>query len=137
MGSEFVPFASHEKVRKESFKESFNWVKDLSKELAEIGELVKMHGIRLSMHPDQFVLINSPDMNIFQRSFEELHYHAQLMDAMQLDSTHKFQIHLGGKYDDKQKSMQRFVDRYKNNLTDDIRKRLVLENDDHIYSLEG
>lgn len=75
-------------------------------------------------------------MDIFNRSYEELNYHAQLMNCMGLDTTHKFQIHLGGKYDDKKKSMQRFVDRYKNNLNDDIRARLVLENDDRIYSLE-
>ncbi|EFC41991.1 predicted protein [Naegleria gruberi] len=136
IGSEFVPFASHEKVRDEEFKQEFNWIEECEDDLKEIGKFVKENNIRISMHPDQFVLINSPDMEIFNRSYEELNYHAQLMNTMGLDTTHKFQIHLGGKYDDKRKSMQRFVDRYKNNLNDAIRARCVLENDDRIYSLE-
>nr|CAG4715573.1 unnamed protein product [Naegleria fowleri] len=136
IGSEFVPFASHSKVRDPQFTESFNWREHFKNELAEIGQLVKTYGMRISMHPDQFVLLNSPDEEIFEKSLQELQYHADLMDAMQLDTTHKFQIHLGGRYDDKRKSMQRFVDRYNTRLSTSIKARLVLENDDHIYSLE-
>ncbi|KAG2387258.1 hypothetical protein C9374_001590 [Naegleria lovaniensis] len=135
MGSEFVPFASHAQVRDPTFQQSFHWKEHFKNELAEIGQLVKTYGIRLSMHPDQFVLLNSPDLEIFEKSVQELQYHADLMDAMQLDSTHKFQIHLGGRYDDKKKSMQRFVDRYLT-LSESIKARLVLENDDRLFSLE-
>ncbi|KAL9643492.1 hypothetical protein ABK040_010106 [Willaertia magna] len=134
IGSGFIPFASHEKLREESF--NFSWQEHFNKELVEIGNYVKDNNIRISLHPDHFVLINSTSEDIFKKSYYELKYHADLLNAMGLDTTHKFQIHLGGKYGDKQKSMQRFVDRYKNDLTDDIRDRLVLENDDHVFSFE-
>ena len=64
------------------------------------------------MHPDQFVLINSPKEDIQNRSVEELLYQCKMLEIMGLDSTHKVQLHVGGVYDDKEKSIERFVNRY-------------------------
>lgn len=76
------------------------------------------------MHPDQFVLINSPkqDVQVFyynfisqvkDRSVAELEYHCNLLDALKLDHTHKVQIHVGGVYNDKEGAIKRFIERYK------------------------
>ena len=69
--------------------------------------------MRISMHPDQFVLINSPSEDIQERSVAELQYHCDFLDALGLDSTHKIQIHVGGVYGDKESAIKRFVERYK------------------------
>ena len=51
-----------------------------------------------------------------------------------LDKTAKVQIHIGGVYGNKMEAIDRFIKTY--NLVDhSIRKRLVIENDDHLYSL--
>jgi UV DNA damage endonuclease len=86
------------------------------------------------MHPDQFVLINAKDSEIVRKSIRELDYHCKVLDAMRLNNTAKVQIHVGGVYGDKNKSMSRFVENYKK-LGIKIRKRLVIENDHRSYSM--
>lgn len=85
------------------------------------------------MHPDQFILINSPHEGVVERSIKELEYHHQVLDLMELDNSAKIQIHVGRVYKDKEKSMERFVERYH---LDGIKERLVIENDDRNYSLK-
>jgi UV DNA damage endonuclease len=87
------------------------------------------------MHPDHFVLLNSPDEGITQRSVNELLYHAKLLDAMRLDRSAKMQIHVGGVYGDKPAAMERFIERY-NELPAKIKRRLVVENDDRLFSVK-
>ena len=127
ISSDIVPFASHPTNR-------FNWQKYFQEEFEEIGEFIIKNRIRISMHPDQFTLINSIKDEIFERSKKELKYHAEILDLMKLDTSAKIQIHVGGAYGDKKKSMERFVARF-NKLDDSILGRLVIENDDNIYDL--
>jgi UV DNA damage endonuclease len=84
------------------------------------------------MHPDQFTLINSIREEIFERSRLELKYHAEVLDLMNLDFSAKVQIHVGGAYSDKPKSLERFVKRF-GDLESSIRRRIVIENDDKLY----
>ena len=127
ISSDIVPFASHPTNR-------FNWQKYFQEEFEEIGEFIIKNRIRISMHPDQFTLINSIKDEIFERSKNELKYHAEILDLMKLDTSAKIQIHVGGAYGDKKKSMERFVARF-NKLDDSILGRLVIENDDNLYDL--
>jgi UV DNA damage endonuclease len=125
--SDLIPFASHP-VNK------CRWQHLFSKEFSKIGGIIRKHDIRISMHPDQFTLINSIDPQIFTRSVAELEYHADVLDLMSLNSTAKVQIHVGGVYKEKQKSRKRFVSRY-GKLSMRVRRRLVIENDEHSYKL--
>lgn len=128
ISSETIPFASHPIC-------TFDWEEHFKARFQEIGNFIKSKGMRISMHPDQFTLLNSPDMKVTERSIAELKYHCNILDAMELDSSAKIQIHIGGTYGDKKNAMKRFVDRYKN-LDKKIKRRLVIENDDRSYSLE-
>lgn len=126
IGSSMVPFASHSIC-------NFDWGRHFEQRFNEIGRFIKSHDIRISMHPDQFVVINSPNADIVQRSVAELEYHCKLLECMRLDSDAKVQIHVGGIYGDKLASTSRFIESYKL-LHDDVKKRLVIENDDRLYS---
>jgi UV DNA damage endonuclease len=126
--SDLVPFASHP-------VNTFNWQDYFRSEFEEIGDFIRKSRIRISMHPDQFTLINSVDSDIFKRSCKELAYHAQLLDLMKLDFSAKIQVHVGGVYGDKVRSMKRFVRRFFL-LENQIRRRLVIENDDRLFNLQ-
>ena len=73
ISSDLVPFASHP-INK------FNWQGHFQEEFEEIGEFITKNRMRISMHPDQFTLINSIKEDIFERSKNELKYHAQILD---------------------------------------------------------
>ena len=125
--SRLIPFASHPVMDfdwKDYFKDNFN----------EISDFIHENNIRISMHPGQFVVINSKDPEVFDQGLNELKYHSEVFNILNLDSTAKMQVHVGGVYGDKEKSMERFIERYKN-LNKDIKRRLVIENDEKSYNL--
>ncbi|MDQ1272934.1 MAG: damage endonuclease [Planctomycetota bacterium] len=128
ISSDLVPFASHPICR-------FDWLNHFKTDFKEIGAFIQKNDLRISMHPDQFVLINAKDSDIVKRSINELEYHCDLLDALGLDKTARVQIHVGGVYGEKDKSMQRFIREYRK-LNMKIKKRLVIENDDKLYSVK-
>jgi UV DNA damage endonuclease len=125
--SDMIPFASHPVC-------TFNWQKHFADEFRTIGDFIRFHRFRISMHPDQFVLLNTPDKNILKRSVADLVYQAEVLDLMHLDDSAKLQIHLGGVYRNKTASMERFIETYKR-LDNAIVKRLVIENDERLYTV--
>ncbi len=125
--SDLVPFASHPVC-------SLPWHEEFAPRFAALGKFIRQNDMRISMHPDQFTLINSPDDAIFRRSAAELDYHARVLDLLGLDLTARIQIHGGGVYGDKQASLDRFCARFEK-LDEKIRRRLAVENDDHLYSV--
>ena len=128
ISSDIITFASHPIC-------TFDWAKHFSKNLKEIGDLIKQNNIRISMHPDQFVILNAKNEEIIERSINELIYHCKFLDAMKLDETAKVQIHVGAEYGEKEKSILKFIKTYKK-LPNFVKKRLVIENDDIKYSLK-
>lgn len=125
--SDLIPFASHPICQ-------FNWQEYFKEKFIQLGRFIRVNDIRISMHPDQFTLINSPDQEVLENSLRELLYHAEILDLMKLPPTAKIQLHVGGVYGDKKESIKRFIKRYKS-LHDLIKKRLVIENDDRNYNL--
>ncbi|HBM15651.1 MAG TPA: UV DNA damage repair endonuclease UvsE [Lentisphaeria bacterium] len=128
ISSDLIPFASHPVC-------SFAWQDYFREKFTEIGNFIKAHEIRISMHPDQFVLINSPNEEIVRKSILELKYHCHILNLMNLDNSAKVQIHVGGVYGDKESAINRFINNY-NILPKLIKSRLVIENDERLYSLK-
>lgn len=124
--SDLVPFASHEVC-------TFPWQEEFADKFHELGHFCRKNGFRISMHPDQFVLLNTPDDGVLSRSIKDLEYQVSILDLMGLDRTAKVQIHVGGVYGDKAASMDRFVKTYAT-LDESIKARLVIENDERLYS---
>ncbi|WP_426490399.1 UV DNA damage repair endonuclease UvsE [Hymenobacter sp. 102] len=128
IGSGVVPFGSHP-------INTFPWQTRFAAEFRQVGDFVKAHDMRISFHPDQFVVLNSPSEDIVERSIQELIYQGSMLDLMGLDSTHKLQIHVGGLYGDRELAISRFIATYQR-LPEAVRVRLVIENDDRLFSLQ-
>ena len=128
ISSDIIPFASHPVC-------SVDWGRVYRKELVSIGDFIKNHDMRVSMHPDQFTLINSPNETVLTQSRSELSYHAFFLDLMKLGCDAKIQIHVGGAYGDKKAAISRFITNYEL-LSPAVKNRLVIENDDRLFSLK-
>ena len=94
------------------------------------GALAARLDIRLSFHPDQFIVLSSVDPGITQRSTAELIYQAEVAEWVGADVIN---IHGGGAYGEPEAALVRVH----NNITalpDNVRALLTLENDDRVYS---
>jgi UV DNA damage endonuclease len=94
------------------------------------GAFCSRHGLRTTLHPDQFILLSSPSEEVTRRSITELDYQAELAELAGADVIN---IHGGGAYGDKDQALLR-VSRRLRRLRPAIRERLSLENDDKIYT---
>ena len=99
--------------------------------LAQIRGFAALNDIRLSFHPDQFVVLSSPTPGVVENSIGELAYQGMLADAV---GAEVINIHTGGVYGDKQQALRRLGEVIPL-LPDRVRARLTLENDDVSYTV--
>jgi UV DNA damage endonuclease len=125
--SDLIPFASHPIMK-------FEWQDYFKNKFNKIGKFIIKHNMRISMHPGQYTVLNSKNEKVVNTSIRELEYHAKVLDLINLDRTAKIITHIGGVYGDKIASKKRFIERY-NRLSDKIKKRYVIENDDKSFNL--
>lgn len=67
---------------------------------SKVGETAREQGVRLSMHPGQFVVLASENPGIVQRSIEEFEYHADMARWMGYGKQFqdfKINVHISGK----------------------------------------
>jgi UV DNA damage endonuclease len=96
----------------------------------QCGVFAREHDVRLSFHPDQFVVLNSPNDRTLAHSLAEVDYQAEVAEWVGADTLN---IHGGGGYGDKAAALtalRRNIER----LPDRVRSRLTLENDDRVYT---
>ena len=101
--------------------------------LAEIGALADELDIRLSMHPGQYTVLNSRNDATYNAAVRELCYATEALDLIGRPPRDKVVVHIGGAYGDKQPALDRFIERYRL-LPENVRARLVIENDDTIFN---
>jgi UV DNA damage endonuclease len=127
IGSDFLPSVTHPDV-----KYTLNCLPDGAKiksDLIKCKKLAERKNIRLTFHPSQFVILNSPNEQVVQNAIEDLEYHSALAELVGADVIN---IHVGGAYDDKASALKRFEENFVR-LSKGVQKRLTLENDDKTY----
>ena len=126
--SRLIPLATHPATQ------SWDYAAEFGDELREIGDFIRENNMRVSAHPDHFTLLNSKSEKILEDSIRDLDYHVRILEAMGLeDFRYKLVQHVGGLYDSREDSLERFRDSF-TKLPDRIRNRIILENDDKSYS---
>jgi UV DNA damage endonuclease len=124
--SDLIPFGSH-KVN------SGVWRDELAADFLRIGRFVQEHHMRVSLHPGQYSILNSPNTITHQNTLNDLEYHTALLDLMGLTSEHKIILHGGGVYSDKSAATEVLIDRLRR-LPLGVKHRLALENDERSYN---
>lgn len=105
-----------------------------AQKLKKIGDFAIKHKMRLTMHPDPFYSIGALDKNMLREARRNLYFHALFMEKMGLDKNSVIILHGGGIYGNKFTTMQRWVKKF-NKLSQNIKERISIENDEKIFSI--
>lgn len=97
--------------------------------LRQAGARATAAGLRLVLHPDQFVVLSSDSPHVIENSVKILETHARILDLLMQprSSWAVMNIHGG-----KSNRAERLVDTI-GKLPEQIRSRITLENDEHCY----
>lgn len=130
VSSDLMPLVTHPDILAAY---DWRWYKDheVVEGLYRIHKFARQEEIRLSMHPDQYTVLNSPKEEVVKNSIDYLEYHAKLLSII---GGKDMIVHVGGVYGDKECALKRFVATYIG-LSDEIKSYLRLENDDKSYNI--
>ncbi|MDQ2832166.1 MAG: UV DNA damage repair endonuclease UvsE [Acidobacteriota bacterium] len=128
MSSDLAPYATHP-----TMPQFHSMVRDSAQDLATLGRLAREADIRLSFHPSQFIVLNSESDDLTQKSMADLDSQAEMLDLMECGPEAVLVVHVGGAYGDRASGRQRWISTW-DRLSEPVRRRLVLENDDIRYS---
>lgn len=128
LSSDLAPYATHPDM-----PQFHDMVTESDAELRAFGAKAKALDIRLSFHPSQYVLLNSPDPKLTAKSIWDFASQAEMLDRMGLDAHAVMVTHVGGIYGDHEASRARWIAGWEK-CPDFVRERLVLENDDIRFS---
>lgn len=127
ISSDLIPFGS-------STANALPWWNIFRNDFLRLSEKIKNSGMRVSMHPGQYTVLNSPSEEVVSRAIEDLNYHAKVLDSLCKGAQHKIILHIGGIYKDKEQAIDRFIKNYER-LDSRVKRRLVVENDDRSYNI--
>ena len=105
---------------------------ELARLFAPIGETARANDVRLSFHPDQFVVLASDRDEVVNKSIEEFEYHCDMVRMMGYGKTFqdfKVNVHISGR-----RGPQGIRDVY-NRLSPEARNTLTLENEEYTHGL--
>ena len=104
---------------------------EVTHRLGEARRLAQKHGIRLSLHPDQFVVLNSVRPDVVASAIRELEWQAEIAEMVGADVICLHGGSTAGGWDSAVDRLISGVDR----LSEKVRSRLALENDDRCFPL--
>ena len=124
--SALIPLTTHPEVQDWGYRRIFK------KDFEYIGKLIRQSNMRVDTHPDQFNVINSAKDEVVQNTIRNLSRQVEWFEDLNYPEG-KMVIHVGGATGGKEAALKRFVDNFKV-FPQDIQNRLIIENDDKIYT---
>lgn len=124
--SALIPLTTHPEVPDWGYRKIFK------KDFEYIGKLIRQSNMRVDTHPDQFNVINSDKDEVVENTIRNLSRQVEWFEDLNYPEG-KMVIHVGGATGGKEAALKRFVDNFKV-FPQDIQNRLIIENDDKIYT---
>jgi UV DNA damage endonuclease len=103
---------------------------EFAAELARLGAAALARGLRLVLHPDQFVVLSSDSPQVVENSRKILKMHARTMDLLGQPRSEWAAMNIHGGKGGRLDRLVAEIER----LPDEIRTRLTFENDEYAYS---
>ncbi len=120
--SDLFPFADTELGEK--------ILNELDEKILETGKRAIAAGIRLVIHPDQFVVLSSDSPEVIVNSIKILKMHAMILDKLGLPRSPWAMMEIHGGKSNRSERLIEVIGQ----LPEAIRSRLALENDEYAYS---
>lgn len=127
MSSETAPYPTHSELPR--FHDQIDEGRD---ELAALGEEARRLGLRSSMHPAQYIMLDSPKQRVAEASARDYAHYAAFLDALGMGPEAKIVTHVRG-VNGGRAAADRFAQRHLE-PPDSVGQRLVLENDEVSWS---
>lgn len=105
-------------------------LEDFTDDLSEIGTNALEKGLRLVLHPDQFVVLSADSENVIANSVKILKMHAKTMDLLKQPRSEWAAMNIHG---GKSGRIDKLVSEIEK-LPEEIRSRITFENDEYAYS---
>lgn len=105
-------------------------ISEINKRLDNLATTIANSNIRISSHPDQFVVLASENQNAVEKSIHELNFQSWFFDRIGLSADHNspINLHIQNK---SVGTIDRFLKSFKR-LDPNCQKRIVIENDDKV-----
>jgi len=130
LSSDFAPYLTHPDM-----PQFHNQLEEARDELTALGRRAQEMNLRLSFHPSQYILLNSPNEKLTQTSMRDIDAQARILDMMGQGDDAVVVTHVGGVYGERDAARQRFIDRF-HLLPEAAKRRVVLENDDVSWGVD-
>ena len=128
ISSDLIPFGS-------SPVNALDWPEIHKEAFERVGAKIRKSGMRVSLHPGQYTVLNSPTEDVVARAIADLIYHDKILAALGTDTINKIVMHIGGIYGDKEAALDCFTENFQK-LPASVQNRLIIENDDRLYNID-
>lgn len=134
IGSDMLPFYTLAEYK--WIYDDKELMKHIQNSLALSGEISRVNGIRLSMHPGQFCILNSGKPSVVDNSVEEFEYHCDIMRWMGFTGWHPYGMEINVHGGSKIEGLDPLITVIKTRLSEDARNWISIENDEYSYGIE-
>ena len=127
MTSDLMPLVNHPDVH-------YDFLYQYKAEYKKIGSIIKENNLRVDIHPSAYTVLNSINPSVVISTINILKFYQKMYEIMDVES--KIVLHVGSKVNGKKNSIKRFINNF-NSLSDEVKKIIVIENDDKSFNIRN
>ena len=131
LSSAFVPYGTHPDLPDFDYRRQID---ACAVSLETLGRRVRALGLRLSTHPGQYTVLNTPREDVAAKALLDVEQDAALLDALGVGPEATIVIHAGGLYGDRAGALDRFCARWER-LSESARAKLAVEHDETAFTM--
>lgn len=129
LSSSLAPIITHKKVNlKISDLPNYEMI---LQECESIKQTLQKQYLRLSAHPSEYITLSSLDENCIENSILDLKQHAEIFNLLGLPENYQAPLNVHVRQDGDPAEISKRVMKVYESLPNDVRNRLVLENNDN------